>query len=173
MKHKLLALGFLSLLGLLTSDVPAYSGWWHCHRCTTHITCRPYNAFTPICWGNLICDGCCPSPCGMVSGCAGLPPWTNTMGCGVAMMPPNGGSSRATDLPVPYPPAPGGFNPPAPRPMPMPSGPSAMMMYPPSGVSQANYYPMYTPYMPNYYVPTYYNPYQGYQPMPYYWYNGY
>ena len=22
----------------------------------------PYNAFTPICWGNLICDGCCPSP---------------------------------------------------------------------------------------------------------------
>src|SRR6516165_7581412 len=34
----------------------------HCHHCyETHICCRAYNAFTPICWGNLYCDGCCPN----------------------------------------------------------------------------------------------------------------
>jgi hypothetical protein len=58
-----------------------------------------------------------------------------------------------------------------PAPMPMPQGPNTTMMYPPSGVSQANYHPMYMQQYPNYYMPNYYNPYQGWsQPAPYYWY---
>jgi hypothetical protein len=73
-------LGLLSLAVLLTS-VSNASAWWkpfsHCGSCChlrhhcfeTHITCRPYNAFTPICWGNLTCDGCCPNPCAVASGC--------------------------------------------------------------------------------------------------------
>jgi len=72
-------LGLLSLAVLLASvsDASAWCGLFsHCgpchhrHHCfETHITCRPYNAFTPICWGNLTCDGCCPNPCAVASGC--------------------------------------------------------------------------------------------------------
>src|SRR5438552_136077 len=69
-------LGLLSLVALLTSVGDA-SAWgvfgWRPHCFETHITCRPYNAFTPICWGNLICDGCCPNPCAAASGCNMFP----------------------------------------------------------------------------------------------------
>jgi len=77
-------LGFLSLAALLLTGSSANAWFWdHCgpccrpfHHCfETHITCRPYNAFTPICWGNLTCDGCCPNPCAVASGCNMMPSW--------------------------------------------------------------------------------------------------
>jgi hypothetical protein len=163
MKRNILALSLLSLSVLAL--VAGIANAWCCkHRCMTHITCRPYNAFTPICWGNLVCDGCCPSMGN--GGCQmpmGVVPWAASGSCGMT-----GDSWRATDQPRPNP-APGNYTPP--NPMPLPAGPGTTMMYPPMGVYQASYYPMYMPQYPNYYVPNYYNPY-AYQPMPYYWYNG-
>ncbi len=94
MKRKTLAAGLLSLclLGISTSQVAAgIFDCWCRHKYTTQITCRPYNAFTPICWGNLVCDGCCPNPCGCASGCLpmtmGVPPWA-CQGGGCGMPPP-------------------------------------------------------------------------------------
>ena len=50
------------------------------HHCfETHICCRPYNAFTPICWGNLYCDGCCPNPQGVASGCCIPGSWSGCL----------------------------------------------------------------------------------------------
>ena len=205
MKRKILAVGLLSLccLGLITSESQAFFGvfdpcnpysLWNCrHRYTTQITCRPYNAFTPICWGNLVCDGCVPNPCGCAAGCLpmtmGVPPWAcpgggcGMGGCGM------GGGCCASDMgpmmagppmmsgPSPYPMpmpdnrGPGGFQ----GPMPMPVGPNTTMMYLPNpGVAQANYQPAYYPMpYPNYYMPTNYDPYAGWQqPTPSYWYGG-
>ena len=184
MKRKILAVGLLSLctLAMFIGESQAFHGLWHRHnRYVTQITCRPYNAFTPICWGNLVCDGCCPSPCGVAGGCMpinmGVPPFASFCG-----MPYMGGGfapsmAYASDMHMSAPqqgpmmPMPDvrsqPFMPPAP--MPLPQGPNTTMMYPQSGVAQANYYPMY---MPQYYPPTFYNPYQNMQPMPYYWYNG-
>ena len=185
MKRKILALGLLSLCALtvIASDSQAFFGLFNpyspysfCNRhnrYVTQITCRPYNAFTPICWGNLVCDGCNPSPCGVASGCLplqfGAPPWACGSGCAPYM---GGGHdfSRASDMPMPDIRTQPSFTPP--MPMPLPSGPGVSMTYPPAGVAQANYNPMYMPPYPNYYMPTYYNPYQQYQPMPYYWYQG-
>ena len=163
MKRNILALSLLSLctLALFSGSVDAWC--FHKHH-TTRITCRPYNAFTPICWGNLVCDGCCPSPCGVASGCMPMQMGFGG-GCGLPYM--AGGyapaPASATDRPMPdirstpYTP---------PMPMPVPSGPN-VSMNPYQGVAQANY----NPYPPMYYMPIYYTPYQGYsQPMPYYWY---
>jgi hypothetical protein len=197
MKRKILALSLFSLccLALCTGESQAFFGLlspyhpsslWHRHnRYVTHITCRPYNAFTPICWGNLVCDGCNPSPCGVASGCLpltmGVPPWAYAAGCGMPCM---GGAcgpdfSHASDMPMmgspPTQPMPdirsAPYMPPAP--MPLPSGPNTTLMHPQSGVSQANYHPTPGLQYPSYYMPTYYNPYQAWsQPMPYYWYGG-
>jgi hypothetical protein len=187
MKRKILALGFLSLcsLALVAGESQAFFGllspyspsslWHRQNRYVTHITCRPYNAFTPICWGNLVCDGCNPSPCGVASGCLpmtmGVPPWAcpgGQYGMPYAAAPYRSNGASAGDMPA-MTPAPQNFTPPAP----LPVGPNTTMAYPPSGVAQANY-PMYAPqYAPNYYLPTYYTPYPGWQnpqPMPYYWY---
>src|SRR5262249_21364963 len=45
---------------------------------STFICCRPYNAFSPVCYGSICCDGCCPlqtctPPCGggWGGGCGG------------------------------------------------------------------------------------------------------
>jgi hypothetical protein len=187
MKRKIVVIGILSLctLGVITAESQAFFGLFHCglgchNRCVTHITCRPYNAFTPICWGNLVCDGCCPNPCSVAGGgCCmpmgfGMPPYG---GCGLptAMAYGPGQSYASTSMvpPMPQgPPAPvqqmpdprmAPFTPPAP----MPVGPTAAMypQYSPYGVSQAMYNPYYAPmYYPNYYTPNYY------QPAPYYWY---
>ena len=90
-------LGLLSVAALLFSAVdadafslcnPCSCHRHHCHHfchhsCETHITCRPYNAFTPICYGNLYCDGCCPNPCALAGGCS--PSWGGCIagsGCG-------------------------------------------------------------------------------------------
>jgi hypothetical protein len=172
MKRKMLALGCLSVcwVAMFAMDCQA----WHCrHKCAMHITCRPYNAFTPICWGNITCDGCCPSPCGVAGGQV---PMMGQLGCGVAgygMPYATGfGAASATDMRPMMPPA---QSAPFVPPVPMPVGPNTTMV-PPGAVAQANY-PMYAPqyYVPQYYpyyVPTYATPYMGWptaQPMPYYW----
>jgi hypothetical protein len=191
MKRKILALGAFSLccLALFTSESNAFFGLlspyhpsslWHRHnRYVTHITCRPYNAFTPICWGNLVCDGCCPSPCGVASGCLptsmGIPPWAYTYGMGHGMAPGYGGccagdACGASDMqPAPMIRSQPTFTPPMPMPMPSSPGTTMYQQPMPQGVSQANYYPqpMYVPqYYPGYYPM--YNPYM--QQAPSYWY---
>ncbi len=204
MKRKILALGLFSLctLAFFTGESQAWfngpfspynpCSFWNRHnRYVTQITCRPYNAFTPICWGNLVCDGCCPNPCAAASGCMpmqmGVPPFPAPGCCGPFCGGPpafGGGGPQgymASDMPLMQPPpmpgpGPGPMpdirNQPWTPPMPMPQGPPAgpnMTMYPPNGITQANY-PMYQPYYPNYYAPQYYNPYMPQQPAPYYWY---
>jgi hypothetical protein len=184
MKRKILALGLFSLctLAFTASESQAWPGLlhsiFHHHRYATTITCRPYNAFTPMCWGNLVCDGCCPS-FGGGGGCQ--------MPCSVGMPsfagPCFGGACMASDRPAaaPLPPINNNFTPP----MPMPVNPGTTM-YPQQGLSQANFYPQgyypyaqqyspyaqqYSPYAQQYnsYMPTY-NPYLGYYPAPNYWY---
>ena len=179
MKRRILALGLFSLcaVALFTGESHAWFGplsFWNCHnRYVTQITCRPYNAFTPICWGNLVCDGCCPNPCAVAGGCMpmnmGLPPFAAPgccgpvcggmgmgMGCG-----PQG--CMASDMPLMQPPpAPSPRPMPdirtqpwsPPMPMPMPQGPPNpnMTMYPPTGLTQMmpmQQAPMY-PNMPMY-----------------------
>jgi hypothetical protein len=134
MKRKILALGLFSLccLALFAGESRAFYGLlspynpnslWHRHnRYVTQITCRPYNAFTPICWGNIVCDGCCPNPCGVAGGCLpmnmGVPPFASMGGCcmpnmggccapgmGGGCMPGMGGAcgpdySHASDMPM-------------------------------------------------------------------------
>ena len=183
MKRKILALSLFSLccLAMFTSVSQAF---FRHHRYVTHITCRPYNAFTPICWGNLVCDGCNPSPCGVANGCLpltmGVPPWAVSAGCGMSCMGGACGSdfSHASDMPANTAPAkqpmPDIRSTPYTPPAPMPVGPGPnISMYPQGHVAQANYYPIYVPPYSNYYMPTYYNPYLGWsQPMPYYWSGG-
>ncbi len=169
MKRKILAIGVFALctLALITGEAAALGGlfnpynpfsFWNRHnRYFTQITVRPYNAFTPICWGNLVCDGCCPSPCGAAAGCLpmqfGVPPFASLGGCGgppsylsMGMGPCMGGAcgpmmGMASDMPAipaanPYYPNPGGSMPlpdvrtqPAPfvPPMPNPVGPNTTM----------------------------------------------
>ena len=166
MKRNIFALGLLSLAcaAFFVGESQAWH-FWHHHRYATHITCRPYNAFTPMCWGNLTCDGCCPS-----FGCGGnqMP---MTMGA-----PCFGGACAAAPANGPVmPPAAGGPNFTPPPPMPLPMGPNTTM-YQPMNLSQVGYYPMYPQYyMPQYPMPNYgygYSPYMNmhYAPAPGYWY---
>ncbi len=205
MKRKILAFGVLSLcaVALIAAETHAFFGllhphhpyslWNHHNRYTTHITCRPYNAFTPICWGNLVCDGCCPSPCGVAGGCLpmniGAPPWCGNYGmsgmpCAAPCM---GGScgpdgACASDMPPqmgmqPYMgmqpqmgmPIPDVRTAPFMPPTPMPAGPG-QVGYRPYANAQPMQMPMPMPWngvaQANY-SPNYYPaPQQGYYPMP-------
>lgn len=85
MKVKLLVLTALSLAGVALSAAPA-SAWWllprhhGINRFSTVIVCRPYNAFTPVCHGSMVCDGCCPFSCpGLPSGAHCGPGLSNPM----------------------------------------------------------------------------------------------
>jgi hypothetical protein len=68
---KLLAVGFLSLAMLGVANAPAFAighllHFHCCDRCCSYICCRQYNAFTPVCFGNITCVGCCPfGNCGL------------------------------------------------------------------------------------------------------------
>lgn len=78
MKMKLLLLGLLGLSALATVASPASAffglGCRGSNRYATYIVCRPYNAFTPLCTGNLFCDGCCPMQgCGLMNQCCPAP----------------------------------------------------------------------------------------------------
>ena len=173
MKRKILAVGVFSLccLALFTAESQAFFGllspyhpsslWHRNNRYVTHITCRPYNAFTPIAWGNIVCDGCNPNPCGVASGQLpmnfGVPPFASLGCCG---MPGMGGAcgphqAFASDMPMmggpgmhqmpmqPMGPMPDIRSAPF-SPMPSPYTPAPnVSMYPQPGVAQANYYPQY------------------------------
>ena len=62
---KIIALGLLALIAV-GYDAGRASAWWPwfggccSNKCTTTISLKQYNAFTPICCGSLYCDGCCP-----------------------------------------------------------------------------------------------------------------
>jgi hypothetical protein len=163
-----------SAWGLFNHCGPCYHRGHHCFE--THITCRPYNAFTPICWGNLYCDGCCPNPCGVASGCNMMPSWGGGGygGCAPGMpcagYPMGGLPSFAS---TPWDAAPGSFpnNPYGPQqsiPMQVPTnnvppGVNTTMYGNPGtyyGVQPANYYPGYYYGYPMQYYP-------GYPAMPY------
>jgi hypothetical protein len=176
-------LGLLSVAGLLLSarDADAFL-FCHCcghHCCETHICCRPYNAFTPICWGNIHCDGCCMQPCTMCSNymammpgnaCAPGPMGGMPFGCGpgcgmngapMPSMPAAGLAPGAmpgvAPMPVSAPPAPG--TPPANPNVPpiynqtaQYGDPAASYGY---GVQPISYYPGYYGYPMPYYPPVY------------------
>lgn len=158
--------GLLSVvaLGLVAEQAMALF-WKHCcgRRHGTYICCRPYNAFSPVCFGNLYCDGCCPlqgygnhhlgaswSPaCGAPS----LVP--NGMhahampGYGYGQWMPQGGPYMASPEPDKGPPP--SFTPPPPTPVP----PNTSWFNPynpaPFGVQPASYPPGYYPgYWPHY-----------------------
>jgi hypothetical protein len=200
MKRKILAIGLLSACCLMAivGDSQAFFGlfhhpWHHHNRYVTQITCRPYNAFTPICWGNLNCDGCCPNPCAIAGGCmpmnfggpsfggCGVPCMGDA--CGASDMPMAGNMPRPMSAPASMPtpgygypmphygyPMPNIYNqpftPPMPQtaPQPMPPGPNFGMYNPMyHGVAQANYYPMYMPQYAPNYSMPMYYPQQGWQ----------
>jgi hypothetical protein len=158
-----------------------------CSRYTTTLCIRPYNAFSPCCYGNIVADGCmpinlyggqlpcmrCPAPmcmppcCGpnfgggcCSSGCceSGCLPPPGTF-AGAPMMQAMPGQAMPQGQPGQQ------FTPPTPTPL----GPTSYMPMPAYGygpVQPVGYSPMYNPY----YNPMYgYGmPYQG--QMPGYWY---
>jgi hypothetical protein len=60
----LLAASVLSVAALAACAGRA-PAWFNlgCHHCCSQfcICCRPYNAFSPVCFGNINCVGCCPT----------------------------------------------------------------------------------------------------------------
>ncbi len=163
MKMKILALGVLSFVGVVLSAAEASAFFWnrHINRYSTFIACRPYNAFTPICYGSLVCDGCCPSmgngcgpSCGPIgaqlSCCDGYPAPGAAYAAGPMLMP----------LAQPFMPPAGPAQPPNFTPPPPTASPPAQMSMVgfPNGIQTAGYYPGY---YPNYYPVNY-----GYYPMP-------
>jgi hypothetical protein len=110
-----------------------------------HICCKQYNAFTPVCFGNVNCIGCCPPSCGMPGGCnlpgpicSALGPMAGgcdpqmAMGMGMPMgMPtgmPMGMPMQPGQLPVSLPGQPPMLMPPgAPMPNGMPAPPATNM----------------------------------------------
>jgi len=159
MKLKLCVLTALSLAGLALSATPA-SAWWLCHHCdcnrySTVIVCRPYNAFTPVCSGSLVCDGCCPFSCpNLPSGAACGPVLGNPMlGLSNDMVGINNVYQQPYQQPMMMQ-APAPVMPPPQLPVNMQT--QAPMGYPvqPTGYQQG-YYPMYYPMTPAQQVPGY------------------
>ncbi len=196
--------GILGVAALLVSSTSAQAWpFHHCcgcrhHCCEMHICCRPYNAFTPICCGNLFCDGCCPNPCAAASGCCAMPSYGCGMpapcmggfdGCGYGACVP-GACDAGPMMPPSLPPVgaplpPGPATPVAPTPTTMPPAFNHTAQYGapamPYGVWPASYYPGYYYGYAGYqggYNPYYqggYNPYLNYNPysqygIPYYHY---
>jgi hypothetical protein len=179
---KLLVLGLVSLtvLGGLPQLALAGPFCWRC-RCSkysTYICIRPYNAFSPVCYGNIMADGCCPLMMGggQFSGCC---PGPSTPSCFTACAPSctmgfDGGGCL---------PAPGNVQQPqaaAPNATPpaqqLPQGPAAGPQFAPPNPAQLNpaaYMWGYNPYLYNYGVmqtSAYQNYYGNYAPAGY---NGY
>jgi len=133
MKKRLLA-GALGLAALLLAPGDAEALGLlrrHCcdHRCSLHLCIRPYNAFSPVCFGNINCMGCCPLPMGN----GGMPCGPD---CGPPMPSVFSGhapgpccSSSGCCDPGALPPAPGH----PPTHMPAPGGPPGEHIGPPAG----------------------------------------
>ena len=180
MKKKLAVLALLSVASLALSAAHAHAFFWHhwCKRCyTTQINCRPYNAFTPICSGNLTCDGVCPNPCAMAAGCCNFPNYGYGMPapvfggfCGdgaCAMLPSFGGGGA--QLPMTFAPTqvpmqmPANYAP-VPAPVPTPGGVTQFGAPQYGAPAHYGYNVQPTGYQPNYYG---YNPYQFASQNPY------
>ena len=148
-----------------------YGGHCCCSQCNFCV--RPYNAFTPVCCGNITCMGCC-MPFAPQPGYGGLGysggdfagPGCPAPGCdGDTIV------GQVQTLPaLPPPPAPGGPQTAQPTPAPAPSQPAIITPVPgtsmapnPSGAVQANYRAASAPI----YNPAAYYTYYG--TVPYYW----
>jgi len=168
MKSKLLLFGLAGLFGVLAFVEDASAFFLRrrcCDKYQSVIICRPYNAFTPICFGNMTCNGCCPSPCAAPSCLPSFQPWCAPPmnGCDPCM---GGGFAAPPVAAMP------------PYAAPMPTGPVANNGMQPiyQAGYQPAYYPNYNP-MQNYY-PGYYpmypmNSMPAYAPMPMPYHPGY
>jgi hypothetical protein len=78
MKRKHWLVGLVSIAALGVAAVPCAACFWkHCCGCnkySTYICVRPYNAFSPVCFGSICCDGCCPLQACSPSCGGGCPP---------------------------------------------------------------------------------------------------
>ena len=162
MRTKKIVIGLMGLVAFAVS-VPQVHAWICWRRCcckySTYICCRPYNAFTPVCYGSICCNGCCPMQfsCGSGGPCCPQPccgPSMVSQGCCEADL----GPAHMPYGPQPIlQPAPGpGPNWVPPGPTPMVSQAPAMWNYSmPQQVQQTSYYPGYYPsYQPQGYWPT-------------------
>lgn len=177
MRKKQTLVALLALVVLGSHVLPAQACIFRClwrkrcmHQCTMNFSCTPYNAFTPVCFGNMCCTGCapfCAPPCGLYSGCCSpdmsqfcCPPSCCPQPCcdGFACAGPANGPYVAPPPPMvpqapPMAPVAPTFTPPAPTPL-----NQTMAMYQqglPYGLMQAGY-------VPNYGYPGY----MGYYPVP-------
>lgn len=160
----------LAAFGLLSGAALAWFGKCKNSCCAYKYTicCKPYNAFSPICCGNMFMEGCCP-PFGMGCAMPGCGPGFKPMGgpgyCGADCFgcesgclgqlpaPTTGGTAVLPLNPAPSPtPGQPGFTPPMPTPLdgskPLGTTPTAQgraipMPYP--VIQPAGYYPYYPP----------------------------
>lgn len=163
MKMKKIVIGLLGL-AVVAAGVPQVQAWCCWRRCcckySTYICCKPYNAFTPCCYGSICCNGCCPMQfsCG---GCSS--PCCPSPCCGPTIVSSNccdGGWGHPVE-PAPFAP---GYQPmPAPGPGPAPNwvppAPVPMVgqapMWNMPAVQQTGYFPGYYPsYQPQAYWST-------------------
>ena len=154
MKLKLLVLTAFSLAGAALTAAPASAGWLfhrHCgvNHCSTTIVCRPYNAFTPVCSGSMVCDGCCPFPFQGMSGGGHCGPGFGNPLLGLSHD-PIGLQAMQQPMMMPYPAMamPQHAMPPQQfqAPMPAPQQTQMPMTYPVHPAAyQQGYYPMYYP----------------------------
>ena len=154
--HALLGLLSLAALGMGTSHGDAFGCRDRAYlKYSTVITCRPYNAFSPICSGNIECNGCCPFPMGFNPMCCTpsmFSPMCNGMGsCPPPPCYPGCGSTNVAVFsggpPMMMPPA-------SPYQAPMPGMPHGGYYQGPYGVSPTGHHPSYyPPYYPTNHPP--------------------
>src|SRR5205807_1538328 len=141
MKRTIIGLMSLAVIGICAQPSWAWL-FHHCCGCrySTYICCQPYNAFTPVCFGNITGLGCCPI----------------AMNCCQQSAPPvfagpnfcdscdNGSCFDGPSYPAPGP-GPGNFTPPPPTPVNGPvsyrwNQPAPYTMAQPYNIQQASYY---------------------------------
>jgi hypothetical protein len=161
---KLLFSATLALLACGMTATPSFAhafGLFTCHGCCRGcckrgcmtFCCRQYNAFTPVCCGNICCDGCLPFGGGAGGGGPG------PLACGPGGC--DGGYDGVSELPAGAQPAAPAAGPALPT-KPMPTGSTSMYQAAPGygAVQSAGYYPGY-----GYRYPAAYGPASGYGPM--------
>lgn len=187
---KIYAAAFLSLAVLGGSSGQAKAvGFCPSCRCCCYkysVCCKPYNAFSPICYGKLYCDGCCPAPpppcapqgpCCTAGGCGcdastlgSLPPSTVPGNLGGVNVVPNGTTGPTGPIYMAPAPTPVDNSKPLPSAVDGSGAPSAQVYPDPmyyGMMQQAAYQAAYygnPGYYPAYY-PGYYGAYPGYYPV--------
>jgi hypothetical protein len=183
--RKLLLLGLLSL-GMVSATSSSAQAWFFhnccgCNSCTTTLCIKPYNAFSPVAYGNIVADGCMPLnvyggglPCmrqPFYPGACAAPSCFTSGCCDTGCLPPAAG--------IPVAPATGGqplpqgnpgqqFTPPSPQPL----TPGAFLM-PMQNPMAYGYSYGHAPVQPVSYQQPMVNPYYYYnqqQQAPSYWY---